>query len=299
MAISKNFLTDTLATGVVTQTINSITSLIPGVTVKAELAGLVSASTAEYYYNLAPAVTVGAAGQDFSSSQVGSKKAVMPLTRALQMDEKVPGFAIETTSADVLNDRIAKGSIAIANHIGKLFMEDLLTLAQAMEYTNGLDFYSAVVEGIQEFSSGNSQKIGGIVSDGDEGRPEPFLNADNGIQPTTLVVGDIGRSKLYKSDAFQRLIGDANQAAIPGLIGSMLGLQVVYSQHLAGVDFLLLNAEGVAFPYSLNTLRVVESEDFNGVRVQGEVVIADAGTYSVLPIDSFAMKFTEGEAPAE
>jgi hypothetical protein len=286
MAIAKNFLTDTLATGVVTQTINSITSVIPGVTVKAELAGLVSASTAEYYYNLAPAVDVTDAGADFDVSQVGSKKAVMPLTRALHIDEKVPGFAIETTSADVLNDRIAKGSIAIANKIGSLFMIDLLALAQAKTYTKGLDFYEAVVEGIATFSQGSSVKVGG-ASD------TSFSNSVNGVQPLTLVVGDVGRSKLFKTEAFQRLIGDANQGAIPGLIGSMLGLQVVYSQHLTGVDFLLINPEGVAYPYSLNTLRVIEAENFNGVRVQGEVVIADASTYSVLPIDSFAMKFTE------
>lgn len=290
---NQNFLTDTLATGVVTQTINSITSLIPGVTVKAELAGLISASTAEYYYNLAPAVAVTTAGDDFGTgtgaAQVGSKKAVLPLLRALHMDEKVPGWAIETASADMLNDRIAKGSIAIANRIGKIFMTDLLALAQAKEYTNGATFYDAIVEGIEAFSSGSSVKIGGSAN-------TSFSNSDNGVQPTTIVVGDSGRSKLFKSEAFQRLIGDGNQSSIPGLIGSMLGLQVVYSQHLVGVDFLLLNAEGVAFPYSLNTLRVVESEEFNGVRVQGEVVIPDAAQYAVLPIDSFAMKFTEASA---
>jgi hypothetical protein len=285
MAISKSFLTDSLAVGVVTQTINSINALIPDVTVKGELAGLVSASTAEYYYNLAPAVAVADAGADFNTSQVGSKKAVMPLTRALQMDEKVPGFAIETTSVDVLNDRIAKGAIAMANKAGSLFIADLLSLSQAKTYTNGASFYDAVVEGIQLFAQGSSAKVGGQVD-------TTFSNAANGVQPTTLIVGDAGRSKLFKSEAFQRLIGDANQGAIPGLIGTMLGLRVVYSQHLTGVDFILLNAEGVAFPYSLNTLRVVESEDFNGVRVQGEIVLPDAGVYSILPIDSFSMKFT-------
>jgi len=286
MAISKSYLSDTLATGVVTQTINSITSLIPGVTVKAELAGLISASTAEYWYNLAPNIVTTDAGADFTVTNVGSKKAVMPLTRALHMDEKVPGFAIETTSADVLNDRIAKGSIAMANRIGSLFMTDLLALAQAKTATvANADFYLGIVEGIKVFSSGSSAKVGGAVD-------TTFSNAANGVQPTTIVVGDVGRSKLFANQAFQRLIGDSNQNAIPGLIGSMLGLRVVYSQHLTGVDFLLLNAEGVAFPYSLNTLRVVESEAFNGVRVQGEVVLPDAGTYSVLPIDSFAMKFT-------
>jgi hypothetical protein len=286
MAISKNYLSDTLATGVVTQTINSITSLIPGVTVKAELAGLISASTAEYWYNLAPNIATTDAGADFSTSNVGSKKAVMPLTRALHMDEKVPGFAIETTSADVLNDRIAKGSIAMANKIGSLFMTDLLALAQAQEVeVAGADFYLGIVEAIKVFSTGSSAKVGGAVD-------TTYSNAANGVQPTTIVVGDVGRSKLFANQAFQRLIGDSNQNAIPGLIGNMLGLRVVYSQHLTGVDFLLLNAEGVAFPYSLNTLRVVESEAFNGVRVQGEVVLPDAGTYSVLPIDSYAMKFS-------
>jgi hypothetical protein len=286
MAISKSYLADTLATGVVTQTINSITSLIPGVTCKAELAGLVSASTAEYWYNLAPNIATTDAGADFSTTNVGSKKAVMPLTRALHMDEKVPNFSIENTSADVLNDRIAKGAIAMANKIGSLFMTDLLALAQAKTATvAGADFYLGVVEGIKEFSSGSSAKVGGAVD-------TTFSNAANGVQPTTIVVGDVGRSKLFANQAFQRLIGDSNQNSIPGLIGSMLGLQVVYSQHLTGVDFLLLNAEGVAYPYSLNTLRVIESELFNGVRVQGEVVLPDAATYSVLPIDSYAMKFS-------
>jgi hypothetical protein len=289
---NKNYITDTLATGVVTSTINSITSLIPGVTVKAELAGLIGASTAEYYYNLAPNISGAvAAGSDFNLVTKGSKKAVMPLERAFQMDEKVPGFAIDTTSADVLNDRIAKGAIAVANKVGKTFMDDLLALAQAktVEIEKG-DFYLGVVEAIKEFSQGSAVKVGGQVS-GDTGFT-PYSNAENGVQPTTLVVGDIGRSKLFATPAFQRLIGDSNQNSIPGLIGSMLGLQVVYSQHLTGADFLLLNPEGVAFPYSLNTLRVVESELFNGVRVQAEVVVPNAASYAVLPIDSYAMKFT-------
>jgi len=286
MAIAKNYLTDTLAVGVITSTVNSITSLIPGVTVKPELAGLISASTAEYYFNLKPNLNITDAGADFNVATVGSKKAVMPLTRAIHMDEKVPGFAVETTSADVLNDRIAKGSIAVANKIGSLFMTDLLALAQAKTATvAGADFYLGVVEGIKEFSTSSSAKVGGVVD-------TTYSNADNGVQPTTIVVGDIGRSKLFATPAFQRLIGDSNQNAIPGLIGSMLGLQVVYSQHLTGADFLLLNPEGVAFPYSLNTLRVVESEAFNGVRVQAEVVLPDAAQWSVLPIDSYAMKFT-------
>jgi hypothetical protein len=284
---NKNYITDTLATGVVTSTINSITSLIPGVTVKAELAGLIGASTAEYYYNLAPNISSAvAAGSDFNLVTKGSKKAVMPLTRAFQMDEKLPGFAIETTSADVLNDRIAKGSIAIANKIGSTFMTDLLALAQAKTVeVAAADFYLGVVEGIKTFSQGSSAKVGGEVN-------TTYSNAENGVQPTTIVVGDVGRSKLFANQAFQRLIGDSNQASIPGLIGSMLGLQVVYSQHLTGTDFLLLNPEGVAFPYSLNTLRVVESELFNGVRVQAEVVLPDAASYAVLPIDSYAMKFS-------
>jgi hypothetical protein len=206
------------------------------------------------------------------------------------MDEKVPGFAIETTGADVLNDRLAKGAIAIANRAGSLFITDLLGLAQAksiLYVDHEGDFYKAVVKAIEVFSAGSSVKVGG-ASD------TSFSNASNGIQPKTLLVGDVGRSKLFKAEAFQRTINATGQ--IGNLIGTMLGLQVVYSQHLTGVDFVLLNPEGVAFPFSLNTLRVIESELFNGVRVQGEVVIPDAfggaNGYSILPVDSFAMKFT-------
>jgi hypothetical protein len=60
----------------------------------------------------------------------------------------------------------------------------------------------------------------------------------------------------------------------------------------------LLNYQGVAYPASLNMLRTVEAEGFNGIRLQGEIVFpaltsgatGDAQP-SVLVIDSYAMTF--------
>jgi hypothetical protein len=57
---------------------------------------------------------------------------------------------------------------------------------------------------------------------------------------------------------------------------------------------MLLDPEGVAFPYSIQTMRLVESELFNGVRVQLEVghtpKTNGVWSYAVLPIDSYAIK---------
>ena len=294
MAFSKSYIADTRALAVITQTVVKKTAILPGVTVKAELAGLVQANTAEYYYNLAPNVATVDAGADFSTTQAGSKKAVMPLTRGLHIDEKVPNVAIDATSADVVMDRMVKGALALSNRLGSQFIADLHALTQKVNLDAsdlGLDgvqdIYGAVVHAMGDFAGKSSVNVGGAAD-------TTFSNRTNGIQAKTILVGDLGRAKLMKSDAFQRTINATGE--IPGLIGNMLGLDVVYSQDLAAVsatvDFILLDPEGVAYPYSINTLRVVESELFNGIRIQGEVGYPDAANYAVLPIDSFAIAYT-------
>jgi hypothetical protein len=287
MAFSKNYIGDTKTLELVLQTVAKKAALLPGITVKAELAGLIQANVAEFYYDLAPNVEVGDAGGDFGTSTVGTKKAILPLSRGIRFDEKVPNVAIETIAVDVVMDKMVKGGLVLANKAGQLFIEALVGQAKAATYTEGLDMYEAVIEGISTFSQAASSKVGGV-------NDTTYSNAVNGIQPTTLLVGDLGRAELLKTAAFQRLIGEGINE-IPGLIGRMFGLDVVYVQDLTGVDFILLNKEGVAFPYALNALRVVEDPSFYGVRVQGEMAIADANTYAILPINSHAIKFTEAE----
>lgn len=282
MAFSKNYLTDTLALSVITETVQNKNAIIPGVTVKSELAGLVQANVAEYYYNLAPAVGEVTAGDDFDSTNVGTKKAVMALTEGLHVDEKVPNVAVDTISADLLPDVMAKASVAVANALGAKFITGLKALAQEVEYANGLDMYDAIVDAMGTFAGATSVNVGGEAD-------TSYSNRENGIQPNFIMVGDLGRAKLLKSDAFQRTINATGQIRV---IGEILGLTVVYAQDLTDVDFIMGYAEGIAFPFSINTLRVVESELFNGVRVQAEVGYPEQG-YAILPIDSHAIAFTE------
>lgn len=282
MAYSKNYIGDSKALAVITQTIEKKNALIPGVTVKAELSGLVQANNAEYYYDLAPTVGEVAAGADFGNTNVGSKKAILVLDKGLQIDEKIPNVAVDAISADVIYDKILKGSIALANGLGAKFITAVEALAQAKTYTKTANMYEAIVEAMGTFSSAVSVKVGGVAD-------VTYSNKLNGIQPTTILVGDVGRAKLYKTEAFQRTI---NATGAINEIGELLGLKVIYAQDLDGaIDFIMLNHEGVAYPFSVNTLRVVESENFNGVRVQGEVVYPTQG-YAILPIDSYAIKFT-------
>ena len=291
MSFSKNYIADTVALAVITQTVNSKRALIPGVTVKPELAGLVQASVAEYYFNLAPAVGEALAGDDFDTAQVGSRKAVMPLTQALHVDEKIPNVAIDATQADVLYDRMMKGAIAVSNRMGAKFIEALTSLAQPL-VVSGTNIYDRIVAAQAAFGQLASAKVGGAVN-------TSYNNGVNGIQADTIIVGDVGRGALFATEQFQRLI-NAN-GEIPGLIGTMLGMNVVYAQDLTDQEFLMIYSEGVAFPYSINTLRVVESEQFNGVRVQAEVAFAEKanGTWSwaILPIDSHAVKVAVPGAP--
>lgn len=277
---SKNYISDTVALAVITQTINSKRAIIPGVTVKPELAGLVQANVAEYYYNLAPAVGEATAGDDFNTAQAGSRKAVMPLTEALHIDEKIPNVAIDSTTADLVMDRMMKGSIAVANRMGAKFIGALAGLSQTLT-TTGETIYDRIVDVQAQFGQLDSVKVGGQAD-------TTYNNGENGIQADTIIVGDVGRANLFATEQFQRLINAGGE--IPGLIGTMLGLNVVYAQDLTAREFIMLYSEGVAFPYSINTMRVVESELFNGVRVQAEVAFAPSDNYAILPIDSHAVK---------
>jgi hypothetical protein len=287
MAYSKDYLGDTVATGVLIPTVQGISGIIPGVTVKPELGGLIGAQTAEFWYDIAPAVEDATAGEDFSVAQVGQKKATIVMERALHADEKIPQVAIDAINIDVVGAKTLQLATAIGNKLGQKFYTDLLALAQAKTYTNGLDFIDAIAFGIAEFKKGSSAKLDGVVN-------TTFSNATNGILPTTIVVGTDGE-KLLRQDADFKALFDG-QGLLPGTLGTLFGLQVVSSQHVTGVDFLLLNYQGVAYPYSLNMLRAIPSENFNGIRLQAELVYPNSSEASVLVIDSFAMKFTEAGA---
>jgi hypothetical protein len=163
MAYAKSYLGDTLATGVVVQTIAAKTAIIPNVTVKGELAGKISANVVEFWYNLAPTVGDATAGADFNLTNVGVKKATLTLERALHIDEKIPQVAIETISAPIVADQTAKSSVALANALQAKFITDLLALAQAKTYTFGLGLLDAIVEGMATFELASSAKILGVM----------------------------------------------------------------------------------------------------------------------------------------
>jgi hypothetical protein len=299
MAYDKSYLGDQVATGVLIPTVQGISGILPGVTVKPELAGLIGAEKADFWYDLAPAVEEADAGDDFDTAQVGSKKATIVMTKALHADEKIPQVAIDAINIDVVGAKTVQLAQAIGNGLGKRFYNNLVALAQKKTYTNSATMIDAIAEGIQTFTSGASVLIDG-ASD------TTFSNSTNGILPTTLVVSTVGLKKLRQDADFKALFD--GQGNLPGTIGTLFGLQVVYSQHLDTIDvipgtggvqpaeFVLLNFQGVAFPYSLNMLRAIPSENFNGVRLQAEVVYPDHAEASVLVIDSYAMAFTEAGA---
>ena len=303
MAFSKSYLGDTVATGVLLPTIFGKAGVIPGVTVKPELAVVIQANVAEFWYNLAPTVDIALAGADFNSTNVGSKKATLTLARALRIDEKIPQVAIDTVSVDLIAATLGNAALALGNRLGLEFYKDLLFLAQKKTYTNALKMVDAIAEGIATFKTSSSVEILGVAD-------TTFSNGANGVEPTTIIVGSVGERKLRQDPDFQSLF--QGQATYPGQIGTLFGLPVIVSTHLDAIDvlpaggtqvadFVLLNYQGIAYPAALSMLRTVESEGFNGIRLQGEVVfpaLVSGATGDPLPgvlvIDSYAMAFTEG-----
>ena len=298
MAYAKSYLGDQVATGVLIPTVQGISGIIPGVTVKPELAGLIGAEKADFWYDLAPAVEEADAGDDFDTAQVGSKKATIVMTKALHADEKIPQVAIDAINIDVVGAKTVQLAQTIGNALGKRFYNNVIGLSQKKTYTNGLGMVDAIAEGLGTFTTGVSVEIDGVAN-------TDFSNSTNGIEATTIVVSTVGLRKLRQDPDFKALFD--GQGNLPGTIGTLFGKAVVYSQHLDTIDvlaaagvqpaeFVLLNFQGVAFPYSLNMLRAIPSENFNGVRLQAELVYPDHDEPSVLVIDSYAMAFTEAAA---
>lgn len=304
MAFSKSYLGDTVATGVLLPTIFGKAGVIPGVTVKPELAVTIQANVAEFWYNLAPTVDIALAGADFNSTNVGSKKATLTLARALRIDEKIPQVAIDTVSVDLIAATLGNAALALGNRLGLEFYKDLLFLAQKKTYTNTLAMVDAIAEGIATFKTSSSVNIFGQAD-------ATFSNGANGVEPTTIIVGSVGERKLRQDPDFQSLF--QGQATYPGQIGTLFGLPVIVSTHLDGIDvdsgtggvqpadFVLLNYQGIAYPAALNMLRTVEAEGFNGIRLQGEVVfpaLVSGASGNPLPgvlvIDSYCMTFRPG-----
>jgi len=281
-----SYVGDTKATGIVIKTIQAKTAIIPGITCRADLGMQFNANIVEYYYDLAPSTVDAAAGADYTNTTAGNKKASVTLDHALQIDERIPHVNMAACSYDMVADKVLKGSIAMANGVGAKFITALSALAQAGTWTHGATAYAAVLEAIAEFNALSSVKVGGSSN-------TDYSNRTNGIQAKTIIVGDTFRALLMATTQFTAIIQATGQ--INGLIGTMLGLNVVYSQDFTGAGFIILNPDGVAYPMSINDLRVVESEIFNGVRVQGELGYPTQA-YGVLPIDSFAAIYTEAEA---
>jgi hypothetical protein len=300
MAYAKSYLGDQVATGVLIPTVQGISGVIPGVTVKPELAGLIGAEKADFWYDLAPAVGEADAGADFDTAQVGSKKATIVMTKALQADEKIPQVAIDAINIDIVGAKTLQLAQTMGNALGRRFYNNLIGLAQKKTYTFGLGMIDAIAEGLQTFTTGASVLIDGVSN-------TTFSNSASGIEATTIVVSTVGLKKLRQDPDFKALFD--GQGLLPGTVGTLFGKAVVYSQHLDAIDtdsvtagvqpaeFVLLNFQGVAFPYSLNMLRAIPSENFNGVRLQAELVYPDHAEASVLVIDSFAMAFRQGADP--
>ena len=283
-----SYVGDTVATGIVLKTIEAKTSIIPGVTVRSDTNVHFNANIVEYYYDLAPSIVDAAAGADYTNTTKGNRKASVTLDHAYQVDERIPHANSQSVSYDLVNDKILKASIAMANGVNAKFITALGALAQTAVYTKGKTAYEAVAEAVAIFNHASSIKVGGSAD-------VTYSNETNGIQAKTILVGDTFRAALLGTTQFTAIIQATGQ--IGGLIGQMLGLNVVYSQDYSGTGFILLNAEGVAYPLSLNNLRMVDSEIFNGVRVQGELGYPTQG-YALLPIDSYAIEFTESTLAA-
>lgn len=197
-------------------------------------------------------ITAVSPGSDFTTTDTADSLITISLDKAYQNDEKI----YRATAASVAYDAIAAEMESNMQSIADAWQADL---AAELATTTTLS-----VNGTTAITASNVYDF--IVDD-------RAVLAGNGARPNTIIVSNAVYAALQKSDEFQRTGEIGDNAVSNAQVGRIAGLNVFEYQSLpAGVDYLLYDYEALSAVTSVEMARVIDSELFNGVKVQNEIV---------------------------
>ena len=199
-------------------------------------------------------VTVSAStpGSDFSNTDTADTVITISLDKAFQRSEKIYNAvsstvayaAAATQMEQALND-IREGWQAVA--------------ATELETTTTVS-----AAGTTALSATNVYDT--IVDD-------RKVLVDNGAKPDTIIVSPATFAVLLKSDEFQRTGTIGDQVVANGNVGRIAGMNVLEYQGLgATTDYLMYDKDALSIVTAVNMMRLKDSEVFNGVLAQAEIV---------------------------
>lgn len=249
MAFNNGFNGDHASLQHILKTLDFKTVLIPGVTANEDVMVTAAGESAFLYTRSTSSVAAGNVGDAINYAAKGVKRIDVPMTSRFGIGSIIPYANYQTVSADVVGDKVVQEAIEASNQHNKAALTAMAAAATAKTYTNGVDAYTALTEGISNFK---------------------IDNAKSGLKPTAAIVSPAFYAKLLLDERFVRI----TEAVVEGLVGKAAGIQIVESADLENVDFIVLHKNGVVAPVNVNTLIVTDSTQAGypgGTLIAGEL----------------------------
>ena len=197
-------------------------------------------------------ITAGTPGGDFSDTDTADTQIIISLDKAYRASEKVYNAVAATVAYPV----VAANMEINLNAIADAWQADLATELATTTTTSALG--TTAISATNVYDS--------VIDD-------RKVLVDNGAKPNTMICSPAVYAAILKSDEFQRegSIGDMTVGEAQVL--RIAGLNVLEYQGLAAtVDYLIYDFDALSAVSAINMSRAIDSENFNGVKVQNEIV---------------------------
>lgn len=279
MAFNNGFQGDQASLQYVLKTLEAKTYNIPGVVTNPSLEVTANGESVFFYTRSTASAASGNAGDKITYSAKGVKRIDVPMTSAIQFGAILPYVNHATVSSDVIGDKLVQETIKQANLYNEALVAAINTAAEAKTYTKDASAFSALVEAVSDFKSDNKSS-GGISPTAILASPAFFaeLLVDSKINLAVVLKGE-----AVASDKVRRL-------DIPGLPCPVIECVDAGT----GVEFYILNAEGVAAPVVARALSVGDASPIGypgGTFIAGELPF---GFKIVTKSDDLTLHGTDG-----
>ena len=244
MAFTNGFNGDQVSLQHVLQTLDAKTYNIPGVITSPSLQVTANGESVYFYTRSTATAAVGNAGDSISYSAKGMKRIDVPMVKRIGIGGILPYVNHATVSADVVGDKVIQETISQANLYNEQLVAALTSAAEAKTYTKDASAFSALVEAVSDFKKDNKVS-GGLSPTGILASPAFFAEL---LVDSKINLAIVLKEGQVASDMVRRL-------DIPGLPCPVIECADAGS----GVEFYILNAEGVAAPIVARSLNVVDA----------------------------------------
>lgn len=218
-------------------------------------------------------ITPGTPGSDFSDVDVADSVITISLDKAFQRSRKIYNAVAATVAYPVAAAEIEIASQEVGEGWHLQAMKSLLAGDTAVTAATSTTATAADGSDIYDDIVANRQKL-----------------VEQKARPNVLVVSPETLSKLLKSPEFQRTGNIGDRTVSDGIVGRIAGLNVIEynifdsayaaTDSIAGtvldandkVEYVMYDSDAFSIVTAVDMARVKDSENFNGVKAQVEVV---------------------------